>query len=390
MRELLDETADPLRELSNALDLGVVIVDGQLVIHHWNRWLEAASACPAEEVLGRSLLDVFPEIRGSRREAALRRAVAGESLVLAHHFHEYLLPLPARGFADYARMQQSARLLPLMRGGRSSGAIVLLQDVTERVAREEQLRAAMDRAQAASEAKSAFIAATSHELRTPLSAIVGYTELLAAGISGPVTPEQTRFLDRIKMATQHLVSLIEEILTFSRIEAGKEDLLLEPCDLAVLAGEAVSLLEPQARRKGLALAFRAPAELPLVSDARKLRQVLLNLLGNAVKFTDAGSVSLVVSTEGQTACVRVSDTGPGISPDQLERIFEAFTQADQSMTRRKGGTGLGLAVSRSLAQLLGGELSVDSTLGQGSVFTLRLALQPPAAALAEEPEQATG
>ncbi len=390
MRELLDESADPLRELSNALDLGVVIVDGHLVIHHWNRWLEAASARLAEQVLGSSLLDVFPEIRGTRREAALRRAAAGESIVLAHHFHEYLLPLPAKGFADYARMQQSARLLPLMRGGQSSGAIILLQDVTERVAREEQLRAAMARAEAASDAKSAFIAATSHELRTPLSAIIGYTELIMAGISGQVTPEQTQFLDRIKMATRHLVSLIEEILTFSRIEAGKEDLLLEPCDLAELAEEAVSLLEPQARRKGLTLAFQTPPQLPLVSDARKLRQVLLNLLGNAVKFTDAGSVSLELSREGENAWVRVSDTGPGISPDQLDRIFEAFTQADQSMTRRKGGTGLGLAVSRKLVELLGGDLTVESTLGQGSVFIVRLPLQVPDAATGKEPEQATG
>lgn len=374
MRELFDGSVDALQELSDALDLGVVIVDAELNIRHWNRWMEAASAQPAEAVAGQSLLEVFPQLRGDPREGMLRRAAAGESLVLAHRFHEYILPLPARGFPEYARMQQSARLLPVLRRGEAVGAIVLVQDVTERVAREEQLRAAMRRAQDASEAKSAFIASTSHELRTPLSAIVGYSELMAGEISGPVTPRQREFLERIKLSTLHLMSLIEEILTFSRIEAGKESVLLDPCDLVELAREAITLLEPQALKKGLPLTFAAPDRLPVVSDARKVRQVLLNLLGNAVKFTDSGSVHLDVYCDGEYACYRVRDTGPGIGPDQLERIFEAFTQGDQSMTRRKGGTGLGLAVSRKLAELLGGGLWVESTVGLGSVFTVRLPL----------------
>ncbi len=377
MDELFDGSVDPVRELSDALDLGVVIVDAALSIRHWNRWMEATSTYPAEAVVGKPLLEIFPQLRGDPREAMLRRAAGGESIVLAHRFHEYILPLPARGFPEYARMQQSARLLPVMRAGQAVGAIVLIQDVTERVAREEQLRTAMRRAQAASEAKSAFIASTSHELRTPLSAIVGYSELIAGEISGPITPRQREFLERIRLSTLHLMSLIEEILTFSRIEAGKEELLLDPCDLAELAREAVALLEPQALRKGLTLTFSAPDQLPAVSDARKVRQVLLNLLGNAVKFTDSGAVHLDVFYDGEYACYRVCDTGPGIGPDQLERIFEAFTQGDQSMTRRKGGTGLGLAVSRKLAEMLGGGLSVESSVGQGSVFTVRLPLHTP-------------
>ncbi len=380
MHELFDGSVDALHELSDALDLGVVILDAELNIRHWNRWMEGASARLAEAVIGRPLLDVLPQLRGDPREAMLRRATAGESIVLAHRFHEYILPLPARGFPEYVRMQQSARLLPIVRQGQAVGAMVLVQDVTERVAREEQLRTAMRHAQEASEAKSAFIASTSHELRTPLSAIVGYSELIAGEISGPVTPRQREFLDRIRLSTLHLMSLIEEILTFSRLEAGKEKLLLDPCDLAELAREAVALLEPQALHKGLTLTFNAPEHLPAVSDARKVRQVLLNLLGNAVKFTDSGSVHLDVYYDGEYACYCVRDTGPGIGTDQLERIFEAFTQGDQSMTRRKGGTGLGLAVSRKLAEMLGGGLSVESTIGQGSVFTVRLplhSLEPP-------------
>lgn len=377
MPELFARSVESLRELSDALNMGVVIVDDSLTIQHWNSWMEATSGRPAEEVTGAALLDVFPELRGDAREAMLWRAAGGESIVLAHHFHEYFLPLPVKGFPEYARMQQSARLMPLLRQGQPAGVIVLVEDVTERVAREEQLRTAMRRAEAANEAKSAFIASTSHELRTPLSAILGYSDLIAGEISGPTTAQQKEFLGRIRLSTLHLMSLIEEILTFSRIEAGKETLMLDPCDLVALAQEAVALLEPQALHKGLALTLSAPEQLPVVSDPRKVRQVLLNLLGNAVKFTDTGWVRLEVFLEGDRACYRITDTGPGIRPDQLERIFEAFTQADQTMTRLKGGTGLGLAVSRKLADMLGGELSVESAMGQGSIFTVRLPLAVP-------------
>ncbi|HEX9106212.1 MAG TPA: ATP-binding protein, partial [Longimicrobiales bacterium] len=191
------------------------------------------------------------------------------------------------------------------------------------------------------------------------------------------TEQQKEFLGRIRLSTLHLMSLIEEILTFSRIEAGKETLMPDPCDLVALAQEAVALVEPQALHKGLALTLSAPEEMPVVSDPRKVRQVLINLLGNAVKFTDSGSVRLEVFLEGDHACYRITDTGPGILPDQLERIFEAFTQADQTMTRMKGGTGLGLAVSRKLVEMLGGELSVQSAVGEGSIFTVRLPLDLP-------------
>lgn len=376
MLDMLDESVDPLRELSDALDLGVVITDAELHVQHWNRWMEAASGRLAEEALGISLLELFPEIRDDRREAALRRAAAGETLVLAHHFHEYLLPLAARGVPEYERMQQSTRLFPVFRGERPSGVIVLLQDVTERVAREEQLRSAMRRAEEASEAKSAFIASTSHELRTPLSAILGYSDLVAGEIAGPVNPRQKEFIGRIKLSALHLMSLIEEILTFSRVEAGKESLHFEACDLAAIAREAIALVEPQAIRGGLELTLVTPDELQAVSDSQKLRQILVNLLGNAVKFTEAGFVRLQLLLQDGRALFHVRDTGPGIQPDQMERIFEAFTQADQSRTRRKGGTGLGLAVSRKLAELLGGALTVQSSPGHGSDFALTIPLQP--------------
>jgi signal transduction histidine kinase len=261
----------------------------------------------------------------------------------------------------------------MLRDGRVAGALVLVQDVTERVAREEELRSALERAETASQAKSEFLASMSHELRTPLSAIVGYMELLEGEMVGPVAPLQKTYLGRVKTAARHLISIIEEILTFSRIEAGKEEVHVELVDTAALAQDVGELFEPQALQKGLTLTVSLPAErVGVGTDPTKLRQILINLLGNAMKFTDAGHVSLEMTLTDDRVHYCVRDTGPGITDADLERVFDPFTQLDQSLKRAKGGTGLGLPVSRRLAHLLGGDLTVASAPGQGAAFTLWL------------------
>jgi two-component system sensor histidine kinase/response regulator len=182
---------------------------------------------------------------------------------------------------------------------------------------------------------------------------------------------------RVKAGATHLLGIIEEILTFSRVDAGREPMHPERVDPAAIAADALSLVEPQALQKGLAVRLRvddAPGE--LVTDPGKLRQILVNLLGNAVKFTERGEVELRVWREPETACFQVVDTGPGIPPDFIERIFEPFTQVDNTHTRVQGGTGLGLPVSQRLARLLGGDLRVESA-GPGSRFTLTLPLALP-------------
>lgn len=230
------------------------------------------------------------------------------------------------------------------------------------------------RAEQASQSKSQFLAVMSHELRTPLTAVIGYADLLASETSGELGPKQAEQVGRIRSSAWHLVSIIDEILTFARMEAGREQVRLERLDAAHLARAACELLEPQARARGLELHVDVPpGPLWIRSDPGKVRQILLNLLGNAVKFTDEGGVFLTLHPEGdEWLAFTVRDTGPGIDAEHLERIFEPFTQADQSATRLKGGTGLGLAVSRRLAHLLGGDVTVDSTVGEGSTFTLRL------------------
>jgi signal transduction histidine kinase len=231
----------------------------------------------------------------------------------------------------------------------------------------------------ANRAKSEFLSMMSHELRTPLTAIIGYQELLADGISGPVTERQAEHLGRIKLSAGHLLGLIDEVLTLSRLDAGRETLYVEGADVTTLVDEAVTLVATLAAAKGLPLVVRAPASpVTIESDVGKVRQILVNLLGNAVKYTDRGRVELSVREEGGRAVFRVRDTGIGIRPEHLDRIFEPFWRVEQKITRRVGGSGLGLSVSRRLARLLGGDVAAESVFGEGATFTLRLPLSPAA------------
>lgn len=247
-------------------------------------------------------------------------------------------------------------------------------------ARTAELARASEQAQAASQAKSAFLANISHEIRTPMNAIVGLTRLLSRAA---VEPEQIERLAKIEGAADHLMTLIGDVLDFSKIESGHMTLEQLPLALPELLAQTVGLLETQAQAKGLVLRLEAPADLPgrLLGDPTRLRQALLNLLGNAVKFTTQGSVVLRVGQveAGATSALlrfEVSDTGPGIAPEVAARLFSAFEQGDATVARRHGGTGLGLAITRRIAELMGGEAGLHSEPGAGSCFwfTARLAV----------------
>ena len=245
----------------------------------------------------------------------------------------------------------------------------------ERTRLHEAERAARARADEANRAKSDFLATMSHELRTPLNAIAGYADLLDLGVHGPLTESQRDAILRIQRSQRHLLGLINDVLSFARIEAGHVELELR----AVPVHEAVSGLEtliaPQVRRRGLDYACEpCDPSLTAYADRDKMRQILLNMLSNAIKFTEPGGrIRMWCEPDGELVSIRVSDTGCGIPGDKLERIFEPFVQLDSSATRAHEGTGLGLAISRDLARAMNGELTVDSTLGVGSTFTLRLA-----------------
>jgi signal transduction histidine kinase len=220
----------------------------------------------------------------------------------------------------------------------------------------------------------------SHELRTPLNAVLGYTNLLESGIPEPLSEPVLKYVRRVSLSSRHLSQLIEEILAFSRLEAGRETVSPEPVDVGEVVREVEAIVEPLALEKGLRLEVNAAEPSPaLRTDPRKLRQILLNLLGNAIKFTGEGGITFTTRAEGGDVLFCVRDTGIGIPPEHLERIFEPFWQVEQGTTRLAQGTGLGLTVSRRLAHLLGGTLRAESTPGKGATFILRLPLAAPPA-----------
>jgi signal transduction histidine kinase len=241
-----------------------------------------------------------------------------------------------------------------------------MEQLRETTTQEEEAREA---AEVANRAKNDFLAVMSHELRTPLNAIVGYAELLHDGIAGPVNETQREQLDRVQLSARHLVELVDDILSFSRIESGQDAIRQGPVEVRQVTREAGALVEPVAAAKGLRFTVQAPNELEtFTSDAGKVRQVLVNLLSNAIKFTDDGEIVLASHVEDGRVVFEVSDTGIGIAPEHQEQVFDTFWQVDQTATRKAGGAGLGLSVSRRLARALGGDLSVESAIGKGSRF----------------------
>jgi signal transduction histidine kinase len=265
------------------------------------------------------------------------------------------------------------------------------QIVEQNEALEEAMRKAEEARQAmeaANLAKSRFLANMSHELRTPLNAIIGYTELILDGTYGEI-PERVRgTLQRVERSGRHLLGLINEVLDLSKIEAGQFKLESAPFALSDAVSAAVNSLESLAREKGLKLTAGAAAGLPqALGDERRITQVLVNLVGNAIKFTDAGEVEVRVTADGHQFSVTVRDTGPGIAPEFHGRIFEEFQQADTSTTRPKGGSGLGLAIARRIVEMHGGTLALlRSEVGRGSTFGFTMPRAgPPAAAAAPQP-----
>ncbi|MBD2166175.1 PAS domain S-box protein [Calothrix membranacea FACHB-236] len=255
--------------------------------------------------------------------------------------------------------------------------LAIVEDITERKQTELKLRASQAAAEAGSRAKSEFLATMSHELRTPLNAIMGLSQLLQQEMVGPLNEKQQEYIGCVYSSGQHLLALINDILDLSKVEAGKEELLQLPLLVRDVCNYVISTVSDQALDKGLQLTHEIDSEAEIfIGDERRVKQMLLNLLTNAIKFTPAGTVSLEVKKVSNGISFTVADTGIGIDPNNFKFLFQPFKQLDSRLNRQYEGTGLGLALTRKLARLHGGDVTVESALGQGSRFTLFLPDQP--------------
>ncbi|HEX5497958.1 MAG TPA: PAS domain S-box protein, partial [Thermomicrobiales bacterium] len=318
------------------------------------------------DLLTKAFADVtHPADRGADRDQ-MERLLAGEAHAYQHE-KRYL-----RGDGRSVWVEFSASVVR-DETGQPVHIVSQMQDVTARKEAETALRAAKETAEEASRLKSQFLATMSHELRTPLQSIIGYADLLLQGMDGALTDDQTDDVAAIERGARRLLELINDVLDLSRIEAGQ--LHLEPMavDLAAIVEQTLADVRLQAAAKRLSLVVSLPTDLPpLRADPVRLRQILLNLVGNAVKFTAEGGVTVSAQPTAAGVAVAVADTGIGIAPDALPHIFDEFRQADGSMTRRYGGSGLGLAIANRLVRLHRGAIAVESAPGVGSIFTVTL------------------
>ena len=274
---------------------------------------------------------------------------------------------------DLTQQAENERLYEALKQLNSELEERIVAAIADLAQQNEQLMWQSEELVKANKLKSDFLASMSHELRTPLNAVIGYSALLLDGIAGELTEPQHDYVSRSRTAAQHLLSLINDILDLSRIEAGKMPVTLERVSLAELVADVAHQIEPMVASKNLDFTHTVGFDSPEVeTDKTKVKQILLNLLSNAVKFTNHGVVDLSVSREADTMVLRVSDTGVGIRANEIDAIWEDFRQLDQSRTRSYGGTGLGLSITRRLTQQLGGTIGVESTFGEGTTFTVRL------------------
>ena len=382
MLRQLDPKKSVPTEVRSALDNlteGLLLLDrrGRIVLA--NQAFEQLSGKPIEKLLGRkpSELGWLDENRNEVDEFAWDQALAnGETII-----NDILrLPRPTDGKPTKDQKESRDSLTfkvnctPIFNNEQTKGVMICFENVTLLDRAKLEIQKSQEAAVAANQAKSDFLANMSHEIRTPMNAILGFTDLLRKGLANN-QDEQNEYLSTIHSSGTHLLELINDILDLSKIEAGKLELEIRECSPFEVLTDVFNTFGLRAKEKGIELKLEVQGTLPetIQSDALRLRQVVTNLIGNAIKFTEQGGVTLSAAVENQSnrqmMSIAISDTGIGMSKKQLDKIFSPFTQADNSVTRRFGGTGLGLSISRKIVEAMGGQLVVTSEQGQGSTFT---------------------
>ena len=355
---------DPKRRLET-LALGIAVIAASLLIFSSETGMPTPTGRFAQAYLFFPLL-IWAALRFGQRGAITTAFIVSVIAIWG----------TAMGHGPFVRpaLHQSLIALQAFMGVAAATFLVLGASVSERRRAEEGMRLAQARAEEANQAKADFLAVMSHELRTPLNAISGYVDLLTLGVDGSLTERQRASLNRIQLNQQHLLSLIEDVLSFVRIEAGRIPLDIRTVPVRLVAEALEATVRPDLERKELAFSCDAcDAAISVQADPEKLRQILLNFVANAIKFTpDNGHIRVGAEREGTAVRIWVTDTGIGIPPDQIAQVFEPFFQVESGPTRRYPGIGLGLAIARDLARAMDGEVRLDSTVGKGSTVSVVL------------------
>jgi PAS domain S-box-containing protein len=354
--------------LDTALD-SIVTSDQSGTIIEFNAAAEATFGYSKQNVIGRQMADLIipPRYREMHRQGMKRYLATGEAHVLGRRIEIEAMRSDGSEFP----VELAIVRVPLPGPAFFTAYI---RDLTERKRLEADQARLLEESKEANRAKSEFLATMSHELRTPLNAISGYAELLKMGLRGPVTEAQVADLDRINRSQGHLLGIINDILQFAKLESGQLELKVDTFPVEAALDVAEELVRPQLEAKGISYAYlRGEKSVQVRADRDRFQQIVLNLLSNALKFTPSGgTISVGWRIENGLVLVEVADTGVGIAPSQLERIFDPFVQVQAGTTRTSEGVGLGLAISRDMARQMGGDVSVKSDLGKGSTFTLAL------------------
>ena len=361
-------------------DRGIVVTDNDLIVCAWNSWLVEQTGILADNAIGHPLFVVCPTIAARGLDEHYQRALAGEVRVLAHRFHKFLIPVSKSALPTGAtEATQTARIVPLTSDGQVVGTVTIVEDVSERVVSERELRnqilvseRARNVAEDASKLKDEFLATMSHEIRTPLNAVLGWTQILRT--QGNIK-SRDRALEVIERNAASQLRLVEDLLDMARIVSGKLRLDIETIELQTVVQAALDVIEPGATAKRVAIVADFEATpIPINADADRLQQAVWNVLSNALKFTNSGgTITVSVRRDNATARLIVADTGQGITAEFLPYVFDRFRQADASTSRRHGGLGLGLALTRQILELHGGSIEVKSAgTDKGSTFACRL------------------
>jgi PAS domain S-box-containing protein len=344
---------------------GMALVDGRRNVVEVNPALERLAGRNAVELIGRPFSEyIHPDDLTAVREA-LKSFDSRET---------DQTQLECRILQPDGAARDTMLTVSGIRGAdaRVAGYVGIVEDLTE--------RRRAERAEAENQAKSRFLALMSHELRTPLNAVLGFSQLLERRDFGPLNERQVRYVSNIRTAGQHLLTLVNDLLDFSKVTAERMDFHAEVVDVQALVDEALGHVRLSADEKKLSLEQSVEEGLTVYADNFRMRQVLLNLLSNAVKFTNAGSVTVKAEAVGEKTCIEVTDTGVGIPNEMLPRLFSEFSQVDSSITRAQQGTGLGLALSKRLVLGMGGSINAESREGEGSTFTVLMPRLEPTAA----------